>query len=189
MYLYNTRFRVFTDSRAAKALLEANDAKAGGRLLRWRLALAEFDFDVTHRSGVKSGNVDALSRFHLARTEPYGEGTTDIYPATALNAIDIDPTALQSLHQNQLDNTNAMPYGQGDPPTPLVKPTYFADADTEAWTTADWIQLQNNDTFCTSIRTKIANADARITRRFRIHADGLLYKIIIRPNRPYARSY
>jgi hypothetical protein len=42
MYLYNTRFRVFTDSRAAKALFEANDAKAGGRLLRWRLALAEF---------------------------------------------------------------------------------------------------------------------------------------------------
>jgi hypothetical protein len=67
---------------ATKALLEANDAKAGGRLLRWRLALAEFDFDVFHRSGVKNGNADALFRFHLMRSDPYGEEPTEVFPST-----------------------------------------------------------------------------------------------------------
>jgi hypothetical protein len=49
MYLTNTQFKIFTDSRAAKSLVEANDAAAGGRLLRWRLALTEFEFEVLHR--------------------------------------------------------------------------------------------------------------------------------------------
>ena len=39
MYPTNTKFKISTDSRAAKLLVEANDAAAGGRLLRWRLAL------------------------------------------------------------------------------------------------------------------------------------------------------
>jgi hypothetical protein len=86
MYPYNTRFCVFTDSRAAKSLLKANDAKAGGRFLRWR----QLDFDILHRSGVKNGNADALSHFHLIRNDPYDEGPTDIVPSTALNVVDAE---------------------------------------------------------------------------------------------------
>jgi hypothetical protein len=165
MYIYNTRFRVFIDSRAAKALLEANDAKAGGRLLRWRFALAEFDFDVLHRSGVQNGNADALSRFHLKRSDPYGEEPTEIFPSTSLNNVeDIDIVAVP------------LPPGQADAPVPIIRPSFFGDADLDAWTIADWIPVQNDDDFSNSIRAKIGNGNPRISRRFRIDPDGLLYR-------------
>jgi hypothetical protein len=78
IYLTGTKFRIITDSRAAKAFIEASDDTAGGLLLRWRLALSEFDFDVVHRDGAKSGNANCLSRLPLDSTEPYGEGQTDL---------------------------------------------------------------------------------------------------------------
>jgi hypothetical protein len=87
MYLRGTKFRILTDSRAAKALVEANDAAAGGRLLRWRLALSEFDFDVVHRKGTTNGNADCFSRLPLASFEPYGEGPTDVSPTTLLTLL------------------------------------------------------------------------------------------------------
>jgi hypothetical protein len=134
-----------------------HDAKAGGRLLRWRLALAKFDFDVSHRSGVKNCNVDALSHFHLMRSEPYDEGPTDIYPATALNVIEVSaPVALA-------DPPVSVPPGQGDVPAPLVRPAYFGFSDSTAWSAVDWIPLQSADAFCESIRTKLTDADVSVS--------------------------
>jgi hypothetical protein len=77
----------FTDSRAAKSLVEANDAAAGGRLLRWRLALTEFEFEVLHRKGEKNGNADGLSRLPIKSTTPYDEDPTSIDPYPSLNVM------------------------------------------------------------------------------------------------------
>jgi hypothetical protein len=74
MYLTGTKFRILTDLQAAKALVEANDDSAGGQLLRWRLALSEFDFDIVHRKGKLNGDVDCFSRLPLGSFAPYGEG-------------------------------------------------------------------------------------------------------------------
>jgi hypothetical protein len=100
MYLTGKKFRILTGSRAAKLLVEANDAEAGGRLLRWRLALSEFEFDIAHRDGSKNGNSDCLSRLPIDSPDPYSEGPTDINPTTLLillhsernNASDSVPT-------------------------------------------------------------------------------------------------
>ena len=59
-YLDGTRFYVRTDHDALKWLMTLNDPS--GRLTRWRLRLAEFDFEIIYRPGRKHQVPDALSR-------------------------------------------------------------------------------------------------------------------------------
>jgi len=148
MYLTNTKFVIFTDSTAAKALLEANDAGAGGRLLRWRLALQEFEFDVKHRKGKQNGNADALSRNHIDDEDPYDQGPTEILPKSALNHIH---------NKDQLSTF------------------YFDKTDAEAWTTQEWATLQQADASCEDIINHI-KIDKTTQRRYFITKDGLLFK-------------
>jgi hypothetical protein len=70
-----------------KALVEGNDASTGGRLLRWRLTLSEFDFDIVHRKGKLNEDVDCLFRLPLDSFAPHGEGPTDVTPTTMLNML------------------------------------------------------------------------------------------------------
>lgn len=60
-YLYGQRFTVVTDHHSLRWLLEINDP-ASGRLMRWRIRLAEFDFDIGYRKGSQHMQPDALSR-------------------------------------------------------------------------------------------------------------------------------
>jgi hypothetical protein len=50
LYLTGQEFTFYTDSRAAKFIMENESPTAGGRLLRWRLALQSFTFNVIHRA-------------------------------------------------------------------------------------------------------------------------------------------
>ena len=59
-YLEGTRYTIRTDHDALRWIL--NMADATGKLARWRLRLAEYEFDVVHRAGVKHQAADALSR-------------------------------------------------------------------------------------------------------------------------------
>eukprot|EP00171_Calliarthron_tuberculosum_P022637 IDg22637t1 len=60
-YLYGQRFKVVTDHNSLRWLLEINDP-ASGRLMRWRIRLAEYDFDIGYRQGALHTQPDALSR-------------------------------------------------------------------------------------------------------------------------------
>ena len=155
MYLYNKKFTIYTDSKAAKSLLEANDAQAGGRLLRWRLALTEFDFDVIHRKGEKNGNADALSRMYIDMTEPYDEGETSITPKTAIDAMTLDFA-------------------------PSEEHAYFPPRDDTAWTHDDWKHLQKRDDFCIGIVRSLNNRDARTMKRYHLSEDSLLFRKVQR---------
>lgn len=59
-YIWGRHFVIYTDHAALTYLF--NQHKPGSRLLRWKILLSEFDFDIIHRSG--KGNVvsDCLSR-------------------------------------------------------------------------------------------------------------------------------
>jgi hypothetical protein len=70
-YLWNQEFIVRTDSKAVEWVLgEASK----GRMLKWALSLQELKFKITHRSGAKHGNADAMSRCPLEEWSkcPYG---------------------------------------------------------------------------------------------------------------------
>ncbi len=61
--LYGKHFTIHTDHNPLVYL--KNLTLSSERLTRWRLKLAEYDFDVVHRKGVLNGNADALSRIEL----------------------------------------------------------------------------------------------------------------------------
>jgi len=43
----------------------------GSRLLRWRIQLAEYDYEITYRLGSQNTNADALSRIGSVSKEDY----------------------------------------------------------------------------------------------------------------------
>eukprot|EP00171_Calliarthron_tuberculosum_P023081 IDg23081t1 len=59
-YIQGEYFTVYTDCSALRWLFEINDPS--GRLMRWRLRLAEYRFKTEYRKGIKNCQGDAMSR-------------------------------------------------------------------------------------------------------------------------------
>jgi hypothetical protein len=62
-YLERKGFTMRTDQVALKWLLSLKDPS--GRLARWRLRLAEFEFSIQYRPGIKNSPADGCSRVTL----------------------------------------------------------------------------------------------------------------------------
>ena len=77
-YLEGTRFLIRTDHDALKWLL--NLTTPSGRLLRWKLRIQEYDYDITHRPGAQHKAADALSRIRTDGTDqrPLDDGIPTI---------------------------------------------------------------------------------------------------------------
>jgi hypothetical protein len=59
-YLYGTKFTIVTDHKPLTWIVSVKDP--GSRLLRWRLKLEEYDYEIVYKRGVANTNADALSR-------------------------------------------------------------------------------------------------------------------------------
>jgi hypothetical protein len=59
-YLYGTRFKVVSDHKPLTWIMSVKDP--GSRLLRWRIQLEEYDYEIVHKPGAQNSNADALSR-------------------------------------------------------------------------------------------------------------------------------
>lgn len=76
-YLYGHQFTIVTDHKPLQWLFNCKDP--GSRLVRWRLRLEEFDYNIVHKKGKINTNADALSRFpvnliekqHLPSPNPF----------------------------------------------------------------------------------------------------------------------
>jgi transposase InsO family protein len=68
-YLEGTPFTVRTDHHALRWVMNLSDAQ--GRLARWRLRLAEFDFKVEYNPGASHHAADALSRLPHQPVPPH----------------------------------------------------------------------------------------------------------------------
>lgn len=62
-YLYGRKFNIFTDHRPLAWLNSLKEPNS--KLTRWKLRLAEFDFDIIYKKGKQNSNADALSRIKL----------------------------------------------------------------------------------------------------------------------------
>ena len=62
-YIYGTTFKIITDHRPLVWLFNVTDP--GSRLIRWRLKLEEYDYEIVHRAGKGNVNADALSRYPI----------------------------------------------------------------------------------------------------------------------------
>lgn len=67
-YLYGYRFTVLTDHKPLEWLFKCKDP--GSRLIRWRLKLEEFEYDIKYKKGKINTNADALSRFPVNPVQP-----------------------------------------------------------------------------------------------------------------------
>ncbi|XP_025156767.1 uncharacterized protein LOC112589074 [Harpegnathos saltator] len=59
-YLYGTKFKIVTDHKPLTWLFNVTDP--GSRLIRWKLKLEEYNYEIIHEPGKANLNADALSR-------------------------------------------------------------------------------------------------------------------------------
>jgi hypothetical protein len=62
-YLYGKKFIVVTDHRPLTWIFSVKDPSS--RLLRWRLKLEEYEYEVKYKKGSSNTNADALSRIYM----------------------------------------------------------------------------------------------------------------------------
>lgn len=62
-YIYGRKFKIITDHRPLTWLFNVKDP--GSRLVRWRLKLEEYDYEIIYKPGKLNSNADALSRIKL----------------------------------------------------------------------------------------------------------------------------
>lgn len=61
-YLLGRKFKIITDHNPLKFL---DSVKQNSKLIRWKLKLAEYDYEIVYKPGKEHGNVDYLSRVKL----------------------------------------------------------------------------------------------------------------------------
>lgn len=92
-YLYGTRFKLVTDHKPLVWLNSVKDPTS--RLVRWRLKLAEFEYEVIYKAGKMNANADALSRNPPPRSSEGKE--LDVSTNARVMAIDTDGSSDEEL--------------------------------------------------------------------------------------------
>lgn len=70
-YLYGHKFKILTDHKPLTWLFSVKDP--GSRLIRWRLKLEEYDYEIIYKAGKYNVNADALSRVEINAIEENNE--------------------------------------------------------------------------------------------------------------------
>lgn len=89
-YLYGKKFTIYTDHRPLTWIMSIKDPNS--KLTRWRLRLAEYNYDVKYKKGKSNTNADALSRIQTVHHNEIdvNPNTKNIQPSTSTE--DFDPT-------------------------------------------------------------------------------------------------
>ena len=160
-YLERERFTVNTDHHSLRWL--TNLVYASGRLVRWRLSHAEYDFDVRYVRGIKNCFADTLSRI------PSTVGTTvsidEEIPCYAVMDFDDDTQHQEETYEPTDVETTADCYAL-DLPASLV-----------AVTREDFSREQHSDPFCKEVTSRLEkgeeSAELRQSRFF-VNRKGLV---------------
>ncbi|XP_022819396.1 uncharacterized protein LOC111351609 [Spodoptera litura] len=118
-YLYGNRFSIVTDHKPLQWLFNCKDP--GSRLIRWRLKLEEFEYDIKYKKGKINSNADALSRFPVNPVQPESTSNSE-------SKIENEPS--QAVDKDLMDL--------------LISPPSF-DPETLNSPTSDPLALNDND--------------------------------------------
>lgn len=66
-YLFGHKFKIVTDHKPLQWLMSLKDPNS--KLVRWRLKLEEFDYEIVYKKGKLNSNADALSRIKTPSSE------------------------------------------------------------------------------------------------------------------------
>jgi hypothetical protein len=61
-YLYGRRFKIVSNHKPLTWTMSVKDP--GSRLLRWRIQLEGYDYEIVYKPGMQNSNADALSRIN-----------------------------------------------------------------------------------------------------------------------------
>ena len=173
MYLLGSKFKIITDSMAAKHVMNLDSEKASGRLLRWSLALQDFDFTIDHRKGKRHANADGLSRMPLSSCNPYDEGPTLIEPVGCLDSPfkkgpmeEINTSAPAAMILRWKDDVITSTCGAN---------VFFPPVDKEAYTAEEFAKIQEEDEYCIKLRKRVVRSwQSAKPKQFYINKLGLL---------------
>lgn len=107
-YLYGKRFKIYTDHRPLTWLFSMKEPNS--KLVRWRLRLEEYDYEIIYKKGKHNTNADCLSRISLNALET---------ESVANNVGDIDQTIVDYL-RNIAENLD-LPSSSSTTPKPRPK--------------------------------------------------------------------
>ncbi|CDF40830.1 unnamed protein product [Chondrus crispus] len=103
-YLYGEHFIVHTDHASLRWLMNVTDPS--GRLIRWRLRLSEFDFEIKYKKGKANSQADALSRLRTAgETELICEQAVDPFCNRIKEEMDTGKVRKFSMETEELEGT------------------------------------------------------------------------------------
>ena len=138
-------FTINTDHSSLRWLMSVSDPS--GRLMRWRLRLSEFDYDVEYKKARLNKQADALSRLEtLGETEPFVD---DEIPCFHMEGSCPDGTCdhsdeeFLSMEYALIDELLAT---DSSPSSPLLlRPI----------TTEELVYAQHGDAFCNALRSRL----------------------------------
>lgn len=90
-YLYGTRFKIVTDHKPLQWLFSVKEPNS--KLIRWRLKLQEYDYEIIYKKGKQNSNADCLSRIQI---NPIEDDQMSIFP-------NFDPEEIPQLPPEELD--------------------------------------------------------------------------------------
>lgn len=107
-YLYGRKFELVTDHKPLTWLNSVKDPTS--RLMRWKLKLAEYEYDITYRAGKTNLNADALSRnpttFSTAEDNKKPDCHKTLLPLTtkkkAISSLANDQTTIHSSVRDEI---------------------------------------------------------------------------------------
>ena len=105
-YLYGQKFNIITDHRALSWLFNVKDP--GSRLIRWRLKLEEYEYEIHYKPGVNNTNADALSRIRTVTTRSNAKSELSRPENSATSTKDFDRIKITELSKisNPLEPQN-----------------------------------------------------------------------------------
>lgn len=111
-YLYGRKFTIITDHKPLTYLFNLKEPNS--KLIRWKLRLEEYDYNVVYKKGILNSNADALSRIRLNILNTFENESTINNPGDVdenvlklsreehLEPIEITPSTSNSVGKNRI---------------------------------------------------------------------------------------
>ena len=97
-YLIGRPLKVFTDHLALKFLLDSSSAsQLNKRVVRWTLALSQFEISIYHRPGAENANADALSRLPVDNDVDLIQDEIELPPAHSVLYLNEPPQVISRV--------------------------------------------------------------------------------------------
>ena len=168
-YLMYEKFTVYTDHAALRWLLTI--CEPSGRLMRWRLRLAEFDFNVQYKRGKLNQQADALSRLRTM-AETIDDDSEEIPTFLITDSQQLTNEEESTQHEEEEDILSLEDTKWDELFMILPEPTQ-SDPTFQPILEEELLSTQFSDPFCTEIRRRLNGGEVL---PFTFNEEGILMR-------------